>query len=561
MTKRNTARDEVAAEPPTLRWAAALLCVLSAVSGQRLDDDSYQHFARSVAQVATLDVAGWLTDVWNKPIPGLLFGVPGLVGLDVARWASVGTSVAMLYLTVEIGVNVIPVELRAPRWAMLALALSQPDFLRDAFVTMTETSAACCLALSLWSALCRGQPRAAAIAAGLMPLCRVEMMPLTALIAMWLAAPEFSGRRPGRGLSLLGLAALPFVVWFAAAALAAHDWAWFGREAYARLRAWDLKGCLRYNALTGLAGVVSPPGLFLFLFGLLSVRRILPARVAAVTLGCLIVHYTLLSLLDVFPEGVEGIARGHAVAAINARNYTGTAPIMTLYCGVGVAALVRRHYARDSAWTRDLALAAFLSTAIVLTFRASALGALARDLSVLGVSLLWLFWRTRAPIHERCSASTAWKSAAAASLLAALLMRPGFWYPTRWNDRRAKSIAAAAQLLHTHAPARVVQDIAASLAFYAGLPTIDAAWTWPNAFAKRLASAPKGSLVLFEVDAQGKLLTRYPGAIARCGSERALVAEYRSPREPPWLERVDRIGGRNQPVRWRAYRIMPNCTE
>src|SRR5262245_58632804 len=70
---------------PAALWSAALFALLGLISGPRLDDDSYQHFAHSVEQVSRLDFTLWLTDLWNKPLPGLVYGVSGLLGLAAAR--------------------------------------------------------------------------------------------------------------------------------------------------------------------------------------------------------------------------------------------------------------------------------------------------------------------------------------------------------------------------------------------------------------------------------------------------------------------------------------------
>ena len=515
------------------------LALLAVVSGPRLDDDSYRHFARSVQAVASLDGRGLITNLWNKPLTGLIYGVTGLLGLTAARLAAVALTMLTLHLTVELCQVLLP---RAVRWPMLLLFVSQPALLRDAFVTMTEIPAACCLASSLWAQLCAGRARWAAFAIGLMPLCRVEMLPVTLFVTLWLAhAAAVRGLR--EQLVLLALAALPSLAWYAAAAVVAHDALWFRGQGYARVRAWDLAGCLRFNVFGGLAAVLSAPSLLLFWLGVLSARRMLTRSVAALVLGALACHYALLDVLDVFPRGVEGVPLGHAVAAINPRNYTSSAPLVAVCCGSGLAYRLEA----GSVARRPLMAAALLSAAVIVNGDIAQPVALLRDSALLASSIAVLGFRAPA---------RAWQAWALASVTAALIMRPGFGYPTRWNDRRAASIDALAQLARDRHPARLIQDLASSLEHYAGLQGVDADWIWPRDFATRMNDE---SVVVIEVDAEQHALARYPANLSACLTPRALVAAYDSPAQPSWLSLIDRVVARNAAVHWRAYRPPAHC--
>src|SRR5690606_16335308 len=82
--------------------AFAVLTVLAVVGHLRVDDDSYQHFTRSVEQVRALDWRTFTTDVWNKPLPGLLYGVAGQLGIELARLVSVAITTATAGFTVAL---------------------------------------------------------------------------------------------------------------------------------------------------------------------------------------------------------------------------------------------------------------------------------------------------------------------------------------------------------------------------------------------------------------------------------------------------------------------------
>src|SRR5436190_839783 len=66
-----------------------LLGAVAAVGGFRVSDDSFQHFVKSVEVVRRHDFARLVTDIWNKPVPMVLYGVSGLAGIVSARLVSV----------------------------------------------------------------------------------------------------------------------------------------------------------------------------------------------------------------------------------------------------------------------------------------------------------------------------------------------------------------------------------------------------------------------------------------------------------------------------------------
>lgn len=540
-----------------------LLSVCALVSGLRLDDDSYQHFGRSVHQLGTCDFAALLTDVWNKPVPALLYGVPGLLGIDAARLVSVALVVVTAWLTLQLCLQLVPEALRGARWTYVVLFATQLAVLKDAFVTMTELPAAACLALSLWLQLVKRRPWLAALAAGMTVLCRVELVPVVAFMGCMFSVDAFlqsaAPRRLGVRVVLpVGLALLPFALWLLAGAFIKHDALWFGRESYAHLRRWGLPGLLRYNVLSGLPAVATPPALVALVVGCVQAPRLIdpsvPKRVPAMLFGVLGIHYLLLNTLEVFPEGWEGVPSGHAVAAINARNYTPTAPVATLFMALGVAAWVRARSTREPRFLRVLGTAGSVVCLAIVAGQWNAHDMLVLELALLALSLAVAAFALRG--WHAGAATRPWCWVAAAALAAALLIRPFFWYPTRWNDRRSEAVAALAQLVGEQRPALVVQDIASSLEVFGRLRGVDATWSWAMHFPAQLSAANAGTLVVVEVDATGQLLGRYPATLrAELASRCDELERFDSEPTAPWLRAVDRLASRNQPLHWVAYRV------
>lgn len=553
----------------------ALLAVASLVSGLRLDDDSYQHFARSFQQVSTLNLSAWLLDIWNKPLTGLLYGTVGLFGLHAARLVSVGLTVATALLTALLCKRLVPERLAGGLWFAVVFFAAQMAVLKDAFVTMTEGPAAFFVALALWLCLVRQRYALAALCAGLVPLCRAEMVPVVGFMGLWLALATWRERQVrgtgpwGWAVPLL-LAGLPFVLWVGAGILASHDLHWFSRGSYAYLRSWDLAGVLRHNVLSGLPAVLAAPALFLFFVGIFGAPRLLHSRnerfALYLLMGTLGLHYLLLNTLVVFPKGWLGLPAGHAVAAVNARNYTPTAPIAAVFIAFGVSLWVQW----GPGFRRLLVLASAFSIAAIVLGRFGSWGQLGLDLLLLGLMNAVVLGPKHA--REHWPPDRFWKIAAAATLVGAFLVRPFFWYPTLWNDKRGSSVEALLQLVRQERPLRVVQDIASAPEVFGALQGVDAHWIYPHLFLEQALSGPSPTLLVVETDASGQPAKRYPenfvqelkrATLAHLAADAPpkspqfqLISRFSSPPEAAWLTLTDRLAAKNSPVHWAAYRVL-----
>ncbi len=513
-----------------------------------------------------------MLDLWNKPLPGLIYGVAGLLGIAGARLVSVAFTVATAVLTARLCERLIPFENRRNSWTFALFFVAQMAVLKDSFVTMTEIPAAFFLALSLWLCVVRGERRASALAAGLVSLCRAEMLPVTCFVGVWLALDVWraSDERAKKALRCAlppVLALLPFAAWVGAGVAVSGDASWFRRNSYAYIRSWDLAGVLHYNVITGLPAVIALPALLLFLIGVLDVLhgRDEAARwQLSLLAGALAIHYLLLNSLAVFPRGWYGLPSGHAIAAVNARNYTPTAPIAAVFVALGVAAWVNARQNRPR--FAVLASVAAAATACAIAFGRIVTGSLrVLELSLLALMLLVLLLTSR--LRLRYDPYDIWKFAALVTLGSSLLIRPFFWYPTRWNDRRAASIQALSTMVRKEGPARVIQDLASSLGVFGNLQGVDATWTYPHEFSRRLEDAPPNTILVLELDANGKPLPRYPvelraqisGAPHSVGRRFEVVGRFDSPAQPSWLTLVDRVASANAPVHWLALRFCRDC--
>ncbi|HEY0469096.1 MAG TPA: hypothetical protein VGC79_33110, partial [Polyangiaceae bacterium] len=131
-------------------WLFACLSACALISGARFEDDSYGHYARSLLQIQGADYTTWITDVWNRPLPGLVYGLGSYAGLGGARVCAAGLALGAAHLTARVTERILPADVRPSRAMLLLGYFSQPAVLRDSFVTMTELPAAFFVAASLF---------------------------------------------------------------------------------------------------------------------------------------------------------------------------------------------------------------------------------------------------------------------------------------------------------------------------------------------------------------------------------------------------------------------------
>jgi hypothetical protein len=552
---------------------ACFFAVIAAVSAVRVGDDSFQHFGRSVQQVSELAVAKWLLDTWNKPLNGLLYGFAGMAGLTPARLVSVALSLGTAFFCLRIVERVVPKALRGPSWTIVLLYLGQLAVIKDVFVTMTEIPAGFFLTCGLWLGLERRAPARAGIVAGLAALCRNEMLVVAGMIGVWLSVDAWrSGPRTLRALPRqvlpLALSALPFAAWVAVGAILTGDVLWFNRTAYAELRSFDLLAFIRYNVLTGLPGAMPAPAILCLLLGclcwpsvVLDPRRRWELVAVGAALGA---HYLMLNSLAIIPT-VWHRAPADRVLVVLSRNYNCSAAFAVVFMALGIAAWKQACEATGDAvacakrrsFRSRLLLAAALTTFATVAGRWSKWALMTTDLALLFLSVAVMTWTTQ----RARSFGIPWQLACSVSLAASLLIRPFFWYPTRWNDAQADSVDALVAVIRREQPHRVVQDLGSSLAIYGKLSGIEAPWEWAENFGKRLQSSLPGTLVIIETDPHGTARERYPAELRAQLQDLATfkpVASFHTAPSSSFAHTINGMAGKNRPVHWTAYRLMPN---
>jgi hypothetical protein len=547
-----------------LVWLA--LAILARVHGLGLRSDSYEHFASSVKVIATLDWRALLVNLWNKPLPTLLYGVSGQLGLFAARLVSVSLTVATAVCVWDATRKLWPSSARIhPSWVAVAFVF-QLAVLPESFVTMTELPAAFALSLGLCLHL-RGRTSAACVVWGLMPLLRVETALLTGMLVAVIGALTLTRARDSRTTWPLvarwaGLAAVPMLAWWAAGVFAAGDVHWFSKGAYAHLRAWSLPAVVTVNGVNGLGGVLSGPMLCFGLVGAVRLRSIVdPARrdVAALLLGCIAVHVAFLTMALVYPAETLG---GLGVAAINARNFNVIAPLLALAVIAGVEDWSQWIERRLTGSSVIYLGAAVLAVAIVIGFwfmqtawGASGVGTAYRLLA--GLALIGLL--AAGSLASRAVRSITARRAAAMTYgfltFATLVSVPTFWYPLTSQDARAaagRDFCAWYSTRQDH-PTRVIQDFIGSLDQFCGMTNVNADWTWPTDFTHAIHESPTAWIIV-TVDATGE-----PPAAIYPRELLALLPTYRLLASRPaapiseWQRRLNLIEWQNHPVGWRVY--------
>ena len=551
------ARRLTQSEAVLLLFGAGFLA-LAWTHGLRLDDDSYSHFAVSVRTLADMDWRALVTDTWNKPLTTLVYGTAGLAGgLNLARVASVALTLLAAVLLRRVLERWLGWASGEHIWFVPAFFLLQIGLLPQVFLTMTEQLAAALLAWAL-HAWVRERPWSAFLIAGFMPWARIESLFVVAVLFLVMSGEllRAGGRRAlARVASMNALGALPFLSWWTCGFILKGEIAWMSAP-YAYLREPFWLHLVSTNAITGLCGALSPAQLLLVALGLTAWRSA-PRNALSLTMIMLpaAIHLLFSSLVVVYPRG-SGYG-GWAIAALNARSYATVAPLFCLLAGWGWQRLFGDAAAaggdrRPAQLWPAVALTALLCLGFA-AFQGSfaffsptvRLGQLVLGLLVLAgaAALAWSVSR-----YEPRRVAGIYACLAIAS---APVMVPFFWYPLRWQDRRAEvQLAFLRELrLTTEQPPLVVQSMNGRLDFFSGGAKVPMPWSYPALVGRSAAAAPGGSWIVLDTDERGTPVGYSPevvrslqeaGAYTRMGSfvdERPRAA---------WQRAVDRLTPRNR---------------
>lgn len=193
--------------------AVALVAVVARIGQQAAKSDGflwaddYAHLLGSRSVIADPRV---LLDVWGRPLMTLAYIPAGLLGDTMARVTSLLLLAAAAVLVWRVARNH---GTRFPALAALLL-LAQPATAMMGYSALPGVLFSTVLALALWLRS-RGQPALAALAAGLLPLARVEGI---AVLVAWGATLVIARR-----WRLLPLLAIGLVAWAVARAIVYQD--------------------------------------------------------------------------------------------------------------------------------------------------------------------------------------------------------------------------------------------------------------------------------------------------------------------------------------------------
>ena len=180
-----------------LAWGAAIAALAIFIlyglfSNGTYNDDDISHYL--IARFSWLHPS-LLWDTWGRPAFTVLYAPVALFGFGAAR----AFSAVLATLTCVITARVARVYGARLWWLAIPLTALQPEFLRQGFSTLTELTGALFLALALlafrhrrWTWL--------GLAAGVLPLARDELLPISAIFGLILLK-----ERSNKGLVLLVL--------------------------------------------------------------------------------------------------------------------------------------------------------------------------------------------------------------------------------------------------------------------------------------------------------------------------------------------------------------------
>lgn len=541
---------------------AAAFVALAWTHGLRLDDDSYAHFATSVRTLAGRDWRALITDTWNKPLTTLVYGTSGLAGgLGLARTSSVLLTALAAILLRRVLERWLGWASREHLWFVPAFFLLQIGLLPQVFLTMTEQLAAALLAGALY-AWAHDRPRSAFLIAGFMPLARIESLFVVAALFLAMSGELLlaGGRRAaGRVAPMNVLGAIPFASWWCCGFSLTGDAAWMSAS-YAYLREPPWLNLWSTNAVTGLCGALGAVQVLLMVVGLQAWRSAPRAGLQLPTLALpAAAHLLFASLVVVYPRG-SGYG-GSAIMALNARSYATVSPLFCLLAGwgwqrlfgEGAPAVGDRRPAPIGAAAALTALLCLGYTAFQGSFPffspAVRCGQLALGLGALaGAAAIALSAR-------RFGTRRAAGACALLAMASAPVMVPFFWYPMRWQDRRAGTQRAFIGELR-RAPERpplVVQSMNGRLDFFAGGIPIPMPWTYPALVGRSAEAAPVGSWIVLDTDERGTPVG-YPGEVVRglldsaAYSREGAFVDARP--VAAWQRLVDRLTPRNRGGGW-----------
>jgi len=408
---------------------------------------------------------------------------------------------------------------------MLLFLLIMPVFLQS-FVTMTELIAGFFLASALYLYYAKDKPLLACLAAGLMPLARVEAGLFLVVILVFFSIEQwrFSEKKGVfRFLGMAILASLPCLIWFSACWVYSGDFFYVAHNGYTFARPFDAELYAVHNGITALPSVLTPPALLLVLYGVFSIewRSVISGREDG---GFLLLCVLLMLAFLFFTATVIAYPRNELhwellIPVVNGRAYNVVAPVLAVFSYLGVAKLsfsMREEAEAVSEGRVDAKGARFLLTIFLLGLCVVYLckkqfyingSAFSRSVP----TYLWLyaaffiflccgFWSLRVRRFL-------WPVSIFFVVLSFLAVNPNFYGPTRFNDQNFKLQTELTDYVSAHyggEPTLLLQNFSPSIEYFIGKPQIHASWQWPTSFVEAANGYNGKVLVLIRTDGEAR---------------------------------------------------------
>ena len=496
-----------------------LFSILCYIYTPELKTDSFCHFLNSVRIITSLDFKSLATNIWDKPIPIIIYGIPGVLGLFFSRLAGAILVLFTAYFTCKLAHFYIK---NIPEDSILTIVfflLMIPVF-GQAFVTMTELPAAFILVLGLYLFYGEKKYFAAFFTIGLLPLARVESSLIMAFIFLSFARDIFrvqhlvSGTKglidSLRSVTLYFIiGSLPFILWVVMGAYFTYDLFWIMRSSYAHLRPFDLFYIIKHNAITALPMIFTAPALFLFLVGVFSPKNAQKDNKYLSFLitiyGVMIIHLVFLSAIIPFPKGE--VEWKKLISAWNDRNFNVIAPVMALFIYMGASYVYdifhnNTHRAILTTGIIKTILLFFLSIALIITCSKEFPFASTPRLYI--ITLCFFLTGTFLVIlkeKKTLSASLFLNALSILIILSYLIINPLFWNPTKYND---PDIIIQGELWgwvksnYEKKNITIIQDLSGSMEYYIGKKNVHAPWVWASSFISKIKASPPRTLIILE---------------------------------------------------------------
>ncbi|MGA2072490.1 MAG: hypothetical protein ABSH52_03210 [Terriglobia bacterium] len=500
----------------------SLFALLSYFHTPEFRGDAFPHFLDAVNAVSHFNIRDIVVNIWDKPIPTVLYGIPGLAGLFFARLASVVLVLLTACFTLDLARRFIRNMEGSPALTVVFFLMLVPVFLQT-FVTMTELPAAFFLSYGLYLFYSRKAYLAAFLVTGFLPLARVECSLIMALLFVIFSLEVFLKNRSANSKNLfkeikpifayLVIGSAPFILWNAAGAYFTQDIFWLWHDSYTNVRPFDLLYIIKHNALTASPMIFTAPALFLFLIGVSSPQKndqdgSSPYFFFAIY-GVLILHMIFLSATIPYPKTEVGWEKLNLVW--NDRNFNVIAPVLALFVYMGASYIYELFYAEKN-WSingteKKLAGAKilylfFFSILLIYVCKEEFFISNSRKLYVTLLCLFSVVFFIPSLMRSRSLPKKTFLAMVSGFIICSFLItKPLFWNPTKYND---PDIVLQGELInwidsnYRLTEVLVIQDLSNQMTYSIGKKNVHAPWAWPGQFSAEISAAPSKTLIVIQ---------------------------------------------------------------